>query len=377
MNIAFISYPSLELSAGGERWLTEVSTRMSASGYSVSILTSTYGENRHNSILNRLCDASVEYCTYNPLMEGLSMPTVRSFSKIASFISHQDAIYFVHFGGGIELAVALSNLLTSTPTIVGFHSKFENRQGSSAMSHIYDSLFGPRGIRFMRKADAFHVINKSDRDFLLRIGLSPIFTVPNGVDTKFFTPTEKAESFTILYVGRLIATKGVRQLKRIWHDVANQIIDLRLVIIGEGALEAELRNDLSDDRVMFMGFVEDENVKREWMSKSHVLLFPSPSEAFGLVALEALSSGTPVMCWNIEPLNSLIKTGYNGFLSDDINDFSKHILDLSDMWKNDEASYFELCKNARFSAVKCDWDSTIVPKLNDIFNNVVDSCKHR
>ena len=67
------------------------------------------------------------------------------------------------------------------------------------------------------------------------------------------------------------------------------------------------------DNVTFMGFQNQTRIS-EWMNQSHLVVIPSRKEGFGLVAIEALACGTPVICSDIGGLKEIVANGKNGFL---------------------------------------------------------------
>ena len=135
--------------------------------------------------------------------------------------------------------------------------------------------------------------------------------IPYGIDTKKYELTEEARRKAqevrrqhgtplILFVGRLVYYKGLETLVRVMADVEGH-----LVIVGQGPLEARLRLMAAApaiaSKVSFVGAVSDEDL-RGYFHACDVFVLPSvaPSEAFGLVQLEAMASGKPVINTQLE-----------------------------------------------------------------------------
>ncbi len=152
--------------------------------------------------------------------------------------------------------------------------------------------------------------------------------VPCGVNMDLFRPVDKADARKrlgfnakekiILYVGRFAALKGIdRLLKAMTH--LNDLQDLKLVIIGgDGAGAPEyiefqkLSSELDiNDKIFFAGRLDQEELP-QYYSAADLLALPSYHESFGLVALEALACGTPVVATDVGAVDSIISQGKTG-----------------------------------------------------------------
>ena len=155
-----------------------------------------------------------------------------------------------------------------------------------------------------------------------------ISVVPCGVNMELFRPEDKARARrhlgldekekVILYVGRFAALKGIdRLLKAITH--LRHLQNLKLVIIGgDGQTSPEfmefqrLSSKLDiHDRIVFAGRLEQDALPR-YYSAADLLAVPSYHESFGLVALEALACGTPVVATEVGAMDSVICEGKTG-----------------------------------------------------------------
>ena len=157
-------------------------------------------------------------------------------------------------------------------------------------------------------------------------GQSPEFIeVPLGVDAEKFFPQPKnrellkkhnltSEDKIILFVGGLDRAhyfKGVEVLLRAVAGLRLKIKDLRLLIVGEGDLKPKYKRLAGDlgigDRVIFAGKVSDEELPG-YYNLADVFVLPSTdsSEAFGLVLLEAMAGGLPIITTNVVGSASLI-----------------------------------------------------------------------
>ncbi|MFN8153406.1 MAG: glycosyltransferase family 4 protein [Bacteroidia bacterium] len=127
------------------------------------------------------------------------------------------------------------------------------------------------------------------------IELNPVeFDAPPDADIAGFCKGNKI----IGCVGRLAAVKRIERLIAVFSLLAENS-DMRLLIIGDGPLEQELKLQVSglglDSKVMFTGRRQD---VRRYYQHMHIFVLPSANEAFGLVVVEALFAGTPVLVFN-------------------------------------------------------------------------------
>jgi glycogen(starch) synthase len=152
--------------------------------------------------------------------------------------------------------------------------------------------------RYMRE-EVETVFNlPSDKIEIIPNGIRPaafqVRKVDPAVRQRFAAPGEKL----ILFIGRLVREKGVQVLLEALPMIRDHFPDTRLVVAGRGPFEEDLRRtalNLGVDRfVTFAGYI-DEPVRNQLYAQADVAAFPSLYEPFGLVALEAMATGTPVV----------------------------------------------------------------------------------
>ncbi|MFC2045104.1 glycosyltransferase [Chloroflexota bacterium] len=161
-----------------------------------------------------------------------------------------------------------------------------------------------------------------------------IIVVPCGVNLDLFHPVDKklarrnlglTDNNILLYVGRIEPLKGLEQLLKAMPLLQNEH-KLRLLIIGgdeNSQDEIEKLQELShklkiQDFVTFMGIVQQEKLPC-YYSAADVSVIPSYYESFGLVALESLACGTPVVATDVGEMNNIIQDGKTGYVVPDNN----------------------------------------------------------
>jgi glycosyltransferase involved in cell wall biosynthesis len=149
---------------------------------------------------------------------------------------------------------------------------------------------------------------------------------PRGVDFTLFRPEQRSEALrdswlqhrerqdnqvVLLYVGRLSWEKNLRLLVQVFQGMDHQ--HCHLVIVGDGPARAEIQQQLTDFPVTFTGYLRGEALATAYAS-ADVFAFPSYTETFGQVVLEAMASGLPVVGLCSEGVSDLVIDGQTGLL---------------------------------------------------------------
>lgn len=158
----------------------------------------------------------------------------------------------------------------------------------------------------MLKAKHIAVSNLTRRE-LEKLGASNVVVVPNGVDFKRIESVRPAEEkWDIVFAGRLIREKGVDKLIKSVAELRKRGIEAKTLIIGNGPERRNLEK-LSfqlgvDNLIRFVKFVEDDRLY-SLMKSARVFVLPSMREGFGVVVLEAMACGLPVVTLD-HPMNA-------------------------------------------------------------------------
>ena len=172
------------------------------------------------------------------------------------------------------------------------------------------------------KGRKFNVISESTESDLRKRGIpeADVSVVHCGIDSDLYchdAEVKKYDTPTILYVGRLKKYKSVQHLIRALINVRKTIPDARLVVVGAGDYQSELK-DLAEklglsENVDFAGFLTQAD-KVERIRKSHVCVCPSSKEGWGLTNIEANACGTAVIASNVEGLKDSVRHDETGLL---------------------------------------------------------------
>jgi glycosyltransferase involved in cell wall biosynthesis len=155
-------------------------------------------------------------------------------------------------------------------------------------------------------------------------GIGHLGLWPGGVDTELFQPSRRSsamrarlteghpESPLLLYVGRLSAEKEIERLR----PILQALPDARLALVGDGPNHESLQRHFAGMPVHMAGYLRGEELAQAFAS-SDVFVMTSRTETLGLVILEAMSSGLPVVAARAGGIPELIADGVNGYLFDD------------------------------------------------------------
>lgn len=212
-------------------------------------------------------------------------------------------------------------------------------------------------------------------------GIYPINNIsiqPMGCKTENFGKQYFAENYfnqkdrkVVLFVGRLAEKKGIAYLIEAMKNIDNAI----LIIVGKGPLEKELKDQAKEqgDTIKFLGAKTHEELRTIYAS-ADVFVAPSVTakdgdqEGFGLVILEAMASGLPVVASNSGGITEIIKDGNNGLLvpEKDVKILSEKI---NEVLYNTQLKQMIL-KNSKQTVQKYDY-KTIAKNYKDIIEKVI------
>lgn len=154
-------------------------------------------------------------------------------------------------------------------------------------------------------------------------GIANLALWERAVDSKLFHPEAKSTEMRnrlsdgepdkplLLYVGRLSAEKQVEKLR----DVVHAIPGTRLAIVGDGPVRADLEKHFNGTPTVFTGYLRGEELAAAFAS-SDLFVFPSETETLGLVLLESMASGCPVVACRAGGITDAVQDGHTGFLFD-------------------------------------------------------------
>ncbi|MFC1904602.1 glycosyltransferase family 4 protein [Chloroflexota bacterium] len=178
--------------------------------------------------------------------------------------------------------------------------------------------------RRMHKLDGKIAVSKAALGFISKYVPGYYNIIPNGIDLERFSPDmspiEKYSDgkLNILFVGRLESRKGLNYLIKAYQLVKPEIPDSRLIVVGPGTRSRHkyeklvIQHGLKD--VVFVGYVTYDELPRYYKTAD---IYCSPAtgrESFGIVLLEAMAMGKPIVASNIEGYAGVMTNGAEGLL---------------------------------------------------------------
>jgi len=217
-----------------------------------------------------------------------------------------------------------------------------------------------------------------------RVPEDKVWIIPIGVDSNKFkkyhpdrdlvrakygvNQTEKL----ILFVGRLTHQKGCEYLIRAIPQISKQF-KVKLVVVGDGSYRGELETlakTVNGQKIRFAGFLPDNDLSELFLC-ADVMVIPSVYEPFGVVALEAMAAGLPVVASNVDGLGEVIVHEKNGVLV-----FPKDSSSLA--WGistilSDQANTKRLIENAKVDIrTRFTWDA-VAALTSDAYYRAIES----
>ncbi len=304
------------------RHVFHLSRALSSKGIEVQVLTFTDGSSPSEEIVDgvrvmRVNPYSLRYPDFTSWIHGLNLLMVERAVRLRDF----DLIH-VHDWLTATSGIALKHFMRK-PLLATIHSTELGRRGGSLKNeherHIHD-------IEWLLSYEAWRVIccsryMVSEVSRFLGCPSDKIVQIPNGYAPDSFPKTAtinrrdyaRDDEKIVLYVGRLVYEKGPHLLLEAASKLRRG--DLKFIFVGDGSMKPYLV-DLSirlgiSEKVYFLGHVPDD-VLHALYRLATVAIFPSLYEPFGIVALEAMGLGVPVIVSAVGGLDEIVQHGHNG-----------------------------------------------------------------
>jgi phosphatidylinositol alpha 1,6-mannosyltransferase len=195
--------------------------------------------------------------------------------------------------------------------------------------------------RFYRRCHHIYVPTQSMADVLAAQGITDgLMLWPRGVDRALFHENRRSNEWrkelgfaeddvVLTFVSRLVLEKGLSVFAEVVEKASALRPNVRSLVVGEGPARAELESRLPG--AVFTGHLSGPDLARAYAS-SDVFVFPSDTETFGNVVLEAMACALPSVCADATGSKSLVEDGVSGFLATagDSTDFVEKVISLVD-----------------------------------------------
>src|SRR3989338_11622986 len=167
-----------------------------------------------------------------------------------------------------------------------------------------------------RKADVITVISNYLAQYVRSQNSKvPISIIPNGVDVSKFKPEGEHNSKVIITSSRLVKKNGIGDLVDAIAVVKKEVPDIKLLIVGSGEQEKELKTKSSllglENNIEFIGEVLNDLLPK-YLAKASIFVRPSLSEGLGIAFLEAMAAGLPIIATPVGGIPDFLKDGETG-----------------------------------------------------------------
>lgn len=254
---------------------------------------------------------------FSPDIRLAIVPSRRVYRRLAA--GGFDAVH-ITAEGPLGWAARRACRRLQIPFTSWYHTRFDVYLGVYA-----PFLLAPINIllrRFHRAAARTMVSTPFLQQTLKQQGFTNIVVVPLGVDAAHFVRSTTPPVFAkpvFMYLGRLAPEKSPEEFLKL------KLQGTKLVV-GDGPLRKSLEKKYPD--AQFVGFRREQELV-DYISAADVFVFPSRTETFGLVQLEAMACGVPVAAHDVMGPKDVVTVGKDGYLGEDLAEAALKCLDLS------------------------------------------------
>jgi glycosyltransferase involved in cell wall biosynthesis len=263
------------------------------------------------------------------------------------------------------------------PVSTDFRTNFHAYSGHYGLRWLYRPIMGYLRT-FHNLAHRTTVPTKTLMAQLAASGFERLAVVARGIDAERFNPTHRCEAlraswglvegdFAVLYVGRLAAEKNLDRLAIAFEAIERANPRARLILVGDGPMRSLLEARLP--KALFCGQQMGHDLARCYAS-ADLFLFPSKTETFGNVTVEAMASGLPVVAFADGAALELVRTDENG-ASVDLSDDAGYVREAVRLALNPTACG-RMGLAARATALQLDWE-TIANRFEFVIRGAIQS----
>ncbi|MEX2639384.1 MAG: glycosyltransferase family 1 protein [Balneolales bacterium] len=350
-----------------------------------------------NRLVSYLTDHGVPVMVFGPTVENPPMDHEGDFVAVPSVSALGRPEYRISTGLPKALQKRLKDfdpclIHIATPDILGYKAlKFGRSNGipvvASYHTHFTSYLkYYKLGILepliwqylrwFYRHCRQLYVPSSSMKEELNGHGIVHGLEIwARGVDTSLFNPDKRSlqwrrsagfedHDVVVTFVSRLVWEKDLRTFSATLNKCIPENSKIKIMVVGDGPERDEFHSLIP--QALFTGYLSGESLARAYAS-SDIFFFPSDTETFGNVTLEAMACGLPVVVADATGSKSFVDEKVNGFIGrpQNIGQFSGYI----DQLARDTSMRENMGKASRQKALDYEWD-TVMEKLLKLYNQV-------
>ena len=305
-NILFIN--SITIYGGGELWMLTVMKELSARGYKVSLICKPEAE------IIKHVDNNIDVM---PLRIAGDFDPVTISHLVKIYKKRKTDIVVANVGKDIRLTGLAAKLVPGV-SVIALHQVDREIKNNWRYRFTYNFL-----------ADMIVVNSNATKNTLLKSASwlkdEKIIVVYHGIDLgKHSAANTKdirsefglsQQDLIIGFVGRLSVQKGIKYMLDAFRMVVEKLKNVHLIIVGTGELEGMVKDFIAkfnlEKRIHLLGFRND---IPDLLKTFDIFLLPSLWEGFGIVLIEAMASGKPIVATNASSIPEIVENGRNGIL---------------------------------------------------------------
>lgn len=301
-----------------------------------------------------------------PGYPGLQWGQSALHKLLRSWRQQRPDVLYIATEGPLGLSALRAARRLQIPVVSGFHTNFQQYSGHYGFGLLTQAL--THYLRwFHNRSQMTLVPSVSQQIELARRGFQRLELLARGVDSQLFHPGKRCARLrehwgladgdvAVLHVGRLAAEKNLTLLVKSFRALqqAHPQQRLKLILVGDGPQRASLQQQLPE--AIFCGLQRGEELAAHYAS-GDLFLFPSLSETFGNVVLEALASGLGVVAFDQAAAAQHIRHGHNGALA--LTEDEQDFIEAASWLLTDKESLRRVRLNARLHASRQGWPAIV------------------
>lgn len=309
---------------------------------------------------------------------SLAVPMNQTYQTLRAF--NPDVIHVMNpvVAGvrGVQFAKRLNK-----PLMVTFHTHLMEMARFYGFG-MFEGVLWQLHRMVYQQADCVMATSQHAQHDLIQHGFGDVGLWRRGVDTSRFSPEHATHAMRqrllggnpdatlLLSAGRLAPEKQVEQIREVLDAVPN----VHLAIVGDGPHRKALEAHYKNYPVTFLGYMAGRELSEAYAS-ADLFVFPSSSiETFGLVAVEAMASGLPIVASRVGGIPELIRDGINGFSFRE-NDTATLVQHVHHLVAHPE-TWDRLGWNARQTVARLDW-GVIMDEFFEVYHSLIARDKAR
>ncbi len=378
------SRPSLRIAVVTETWPPEVN------GVAVTLakLVQALGHRNHDVQLIRprqtKSDVSVNDSRLEEvLMRGMPIPRYPELklglpskkTLVKTWTLRRPDVVHIATEGPLGWSALQAAKVLKLPVTSDFRTNFQSYSKHYGVGWLRKPI-----VAYLRKfhnATAFTMVPTNElRRSLSENGFLNLKVVSRGVDTKLFNLSKRDPALrqswganentkVLISVGRMAPEKNLEQVLNSFEALRFMGDQIKLVMVGDGPLKDQFQQKYPD--IIFPGMLSQAQLSVYYAS-SDLFVFPSQTETFGNVTLEALASGIPVLAFDCAAARDWVKSGINGWLVAENNPAGFAAQAVS-IFKNPHL-LAQVTQSTQKQVVHLDWDQ-IAEQVESVFGDAI------